>query len=490
MTEPDSAIAIDDGIMTDATTDFDIVIIGCGVAGAAAAASAAEQAEVLGVALRIMVLERSSPDLRGGNSRWTAAYMRMSDVDTPAPGFVDDLVGNAAGHLDVSYAQRLADLAGPTLRWVASKGVQFGHLATIFLTQARPRLLPVGGGRVLLDTLLADAESRGATVVYESTACDLEPDAKGRVAAVTVRGADGQCTRASVRAVVIASGGFEGSPEMMNEHVGRDVRTVALGGQFNKGEGIRLAVALGAKTGGDFALFHAEPVDPRSDREEAVVMLYPYAVLVDLNGHRFMDEGYATIDEQYEATARRLLTLPGRRAWIIGDQRLFELPRFDDIVQTTEAPVTAATIGELAQRIGVPPAALSATIDDYNRAVEPGTFDPLRPDGKRAGAANPPKSNWARPIDRPPYVAWPQECSNVFTFGGLATDLHGRVIRAVDDSPIDGLYAAGEVTGIYYGKYTGATSVLRGLVFGREAGRHAATYVIDTTSEAFDTPAT
>ncbi len=116
-------------------------------------------------------------------------------------------------------------------------------------------------------------------------------------------------------------------------------------------------------------------------------------------------------------------------------------------------------------------------MSEYNAAVGPGPFDPLRLDGKAALAVQPPKSNWANPIDRPPYVAWPMECSNVFTFGGLGTDTDGRVLTH-DDVPIPGLYAAGEVTGIYHGKYTGATSVLRGVVFGRLAGRHAARYAI------------
>ena len=134
--------------------DFDLVVIGCGVAGSAAAAAALEEAASLGRTLRVLVLERSTPEMRGGNSRWTAAYLRMTDIDTPAPGFVDDLVAHAGGQVDRAYAQRLADEAGPTLRWLGEKGVEFEELPTIFLTQARPRLLPVGGGRVVLDTLL------------------------------------------------------------------------------------------------------------------------------------------------------------------------------------------------------------------------------------------------------------------------------------------------------------------------------------------------
>jgi len=454
-------------------TDFDVIVIGCGVAGAAAAMSAIEEGIAADRPVRVAILERTGPEVRGGNSRWTAAYLRMTDVDTPASGFVADLVGQAG--VDEGYAQCLADQAGPTLRWLETMGVEFGALPTIFLTQSRPRLLPIGGGRAVIDALLHGAQGAGATIGYRSTAWRLELGPDGAVAGIHVRGGDGSSSFGTTRTVVIASGGFEGNPEMMTRYVGRSVRTVAVGGQFNRGEGIEMALSVGAKPAGEWGLFHAEPVDPRSAREEAVVMLYPYGLLVDIAGQRFVDEGRATVDEQYEQTARKILALPGGRCWVIGDQRLFELPRFDDIVQTTEPPVTAPTVAELAEAIGVPTPNLVRTVESYNQAVKPGHFDPLGPDGKAAVGIEPPKSNWANPIDRPPFVAWPMECSNVFTFGGIGTDLDGRVVTS-DDVPIPGLYAAGEVTGLYHGKYTGATSVLRGLVFGRIAGRHAARY--------------
>jgi tricarballylate dehydrogenase len=453
--------------------EFDVIVIGCGVAGAAAAAAAVEEATSVGRPLRVVVLERTGPELRGGNSRWTAAYLRMTDVDTPAPGFVEDLMVQAG--VERSYAARLANDAGPTLRWLEALGAEFGELPTIFLTQARPRLLPIGGGRALVDILLQTAQSAGATIAYHSTAWRLELRADGSVEGIHVRGGDGSSALGTAHAVVIASGGFEGNPEMMTRYVGQSVRTVALGGQHNRGEGIEMALAIGAKPTGEWSQFHAEPVDPRSPREEAVVMLYPYALLIDGTGQRFIDEGRATIDEQYEQTARRILALPDRRSWVVGDQRLFGLPRFDDIVQTTEPPMTAETVAELAIAIGVPPANLQRTITEYNAAVQPGRFEPRRLDGKATLGIDPPKSNWANPIDRPPFVAWPLECSNVFTFGGLGTDAEGNVLSR-DDVPIPGLYAAGEVTGVYHGKYTGATSVLRGLVFGRRAGRNAARY--------------
>jgi tricarballylate dehydrogenase len=224
--------------------DFDVIVIGCGVAGAAAARSAVEAASSLGEELRVTVLERTTADLRGGNSRWTAAYLRMADLDTPAPGLVDDLVDHAGGELDRAYAERLAAEASPTLRWLQAEGVEFGELPTIFLTQSRPRLLPLGGGRAVIDTLLAKAERAGVTIAYQSTAWSLALDSEGAVAGVWVRGADGYSSLGTARAVVIASGGFEGNPEMMTRYVGSDVRTVASGGRHNRGEGIEMALHI------------------------------------------------------------------------------------------------------------------------------------------------------------------------------------------------------------------------------------------------------
>ena len=117
---------------------------------------------------------------------------------------------------------------------------------------------------------------------------------------------------------------------MMAQYIGRDahkIRTVCEGGLFNKGEAIRMAMDIGAKPAGQFDAFHAEPVDPRSNREEAAVMTYPYAILVDQNGKRFVDEGKSTVDEQYEQVARTIFyDLPDHIAYMISDQKMYDIP--------------------------------------------------------------------------------------------------------------------------------------------------------------------
>ncbi|MCM3767795.1 FAD-binding protein [Neobacillus niacini] len=460
--------------------DYDIVVIGCGVAGTAAALSAAETAKNEGKDLKVAILERADYDHRGGNSRWTASYMRMKNLDEVADNFVEDMLAFSDHYSDRKYIETLAENAGSTLRWVEEKGVQFDYLPTMFLTSSKPRLLPVGGGRAIVDTLSRRAAGLGVEIIYEATAWKLLLDEAAAVNGLMVRVKGGASLKLKVGAVIMGAGGFQGNQEMMAQYVGRDahkIRTVAEGGLFNKGEAIRMAMSIGAKTAGQFDAFHAEPVDPRSKREEAAVMTYPYFILVDQNGKRFVDEGKTTIDEQYEEVARKIFyDLPGHIAYMIGDQKMYEIPHYERAVETDKPAISADTLEELAGKIGVHVEQLMATVKEYNAAIQPGEFYWDKKDGKKAVGITPPKSNWAIPIDKAPYIAYPIVCSNVFTNGGLATDTNGRVLSQ-DDDAIPGLYAVGETAGLYYGKYPGGTSVLRGLVFGRRAGQHAVSYI-------------
>jgi tricarballylate dehydrogenase len=464
----------------DKELHYDIVVVGCGVAGTAAALSAAENAKKADKDLRIVILERSDFDNRGGNSRWTASYMRMENIDQVADNFVEDMMAFSDNYSDRAYIEALAENAGNTLRWVEEKGVEFDYLPTMFLTASKPRLLPIGGGRAIIDALSKKARGLGVDIIYEATTWKLFLDDEGAVEGLMVRIQGGSSMRLNTRAVVLAAGGFEGNPEMMSQYIGREahrIKPIAKGGEYNKGEAIRMALEAGAKGSGQFDGFHGEPVDPRSNREEATVMTYPYAILVDKYGKRFVDEGRTTIDEQYEEIAHTIFfNLPGHIAYMITDQKMFDIPKYEEALQTDKPPIEADTIEELALKIGIPPEQLKSTVESYNAAIQPGPFYHDKKDGKEAVGITPPKSNWAIPIDKAPFVAYPVACSIVFTNGGIATDTNGRVISQ-DNEVIPGLYAAGEITGLYYGKYPGGTSVLRGLVFGRKAGEHAVTYV-------------
>lgn len=460
--------------------DFDIAIIGCGAAGTTAALAAAEKAKEQNQDLKIAILERASFENRGGNTRWTAAYMRMETIDQPAPNFVEDMMAFSDNYSDRQYIETLHQQAGFTLRWVESKGVEFDYLPTMFLTASKPRLLPVGGGRAIIDTLSLRARALGVEIIYEATAWNLSLDENGAVNALKIRIKGGESVELKVNAVILAAGGFQGSQEMMAQYIGRDahkIPTVAEGGLYNKGEAIRMALGLGAKGAGQWDAFHAETVDPRSKREEAGIMMFPYAILVNQEGKRFTDEGYTTIDEQYEAVARKIFyECRDNIAYMITDQKMYDIPNYEEALQTDQPPIEANSIEELAQKLNIPEENLVQTINEFNKAVQPGEFLWNKKDGKKAVGITPPKSNWAITIDKGPYIAYPIICCNVFTNGGIATDVEGRVLSN-DNDPIPGLYAAGEMTGLYYGKYPGGTSVLRSLVFGKRAGEHAVEYI-------------
>jgi tricarballylate dehydrogenase len=251
------------------------------------------------------------------------------------------------------------------------------------------------------------------------------------------------------------------------------LRPVCKGAYYNRGEGISMGLAAGAAVAGDFGSYHAEPVDPRSGIAEPSVFIFPYGILVNLDGKRFTDESPGTVDAYYERVTRRIYEQREGTAWVVLDARHTRIPNYRLGIRTDKPPVVGNTLAELAQKIGVPADALEATVGEYNAACVEGEWKPLELDHLATRGLNPPKSNWATPLVEGPFHAYPIISSNVFTFGGLKIDAEARVVDA-DGEPIPGLYAAGEITGLYYRNYTGATSVLRGMVFGRIAGAQAA----------------
>ena len=465
-----------------------VVVVGSGIAGLSAALSAAQ------LGAQVTVVERAAEGEHGGNTRYTEAYLRMKSMDEVADDFIDHFMANAGGYTDPSIEQEMvrdyedwsalaksqssvdpellsafATQAGPTLRWLESAGLRFDFLPTAFITTTTTRLLPVGGGLAMVETLTRACKDSGVNFRFETSARSLLHD-EGRV-----QGLRTSAGPLEADAVILACGGFEGNPEMLARYLGPsavNLRPVARGGHYNKGEGIRMALEIGAAPNGDFGSYHAEPIDPRSGIAEPAIFTFPYGILVNKDGQRFADEAPGTVDAHYENVTRRIYEQRGGIAWLIVDARLDDVPNWQKGSRTDQPPVRAETIEALAAELDISADALAATVRAYNGACREGEFDPLKKDGLSTRGLNPPKSNWARPVDRAPFLAWPVISANVFTFGGLKVDRHARVIDQ-DGRDIPGLYAAGETMGIYYRTYTGSTSVLRGAVFGRQAAIHA-----------------
>ena len=248
----------------------DVVVVGCGIAGLSAAVSALE------AGARVLLLERAPREERGGNTRYTESFWRMRSRDAVSEDFRDRFAENAGGHpdpaliadsakpyeawprllrglgfVDPELVAALADNAGPTLRWLAGFGVAFDFLPNYFITESTTRMAPAGGGLALVEALAAHAESVPDRIAfrYETTARRLMVDADGRVSGVEAAGAGNRTVRLRAPAVVLASGGFQGNPEMLSRYLGPQsqfIRPVARGGYYNRGEGIRMALEIGA----------------------------------------------------------------------------------------------------------------------------------------------------------------------------------------------------------------------------------------------------
>jgi tricarballylate dehydrogenase len=241
----------------------------------------------------------------------------------------------------------------------------------------------------------------------------------------------------------------------------------------NRGDGIRMAVEVGADTAGQFDMFHGEPIDARSSKPDAAMYGFPYGIVVNRHAQRFFDEGAESFDETFERFAYEIFRNQEQTAFFVGDQTTVGVENVELIMMTDLEPITAGSVAGLAAALGLDPPALERTVGEYNAAVGPGEFDPRVRDGKATVGLDPPKSNWAFPLDSPPYIAYPLTCAITFTFGGVRTDSSARVLSP-NGTPIPGLYAAGEVTGLYYNQYPVGTSVIRSATFGRIAGTHAA----------------
>ncbi len=481
--------------MVSGNTACDVVVVGCGIAGLSAAVAAQQGGA------RVLVLERAPQDERGGNTRYTGAWLRMKSVDEVSDDFSEHFAVNAGGFLDPSLVHEtakdrenwppnlramsfadpevvatFAEEAPPTLRWLQGMGVRFEKLEVPFLTSVQPRMAPHGGGFALVEALATEFENKGGVIHYHTAAQALIQNDEGAVIGVRATGPGNKPLEFRARAVILGCGGFEGNAEMMSRYIGPRslfLRSMSKGCHYNKGEGIAMALAIGAAPCGDYGSWHASPMDPRSDRAGPSIYIYPQGILVNQNGQRFVDEGPGPTDETYEGVTREINAQPGGIAYAVLDTTVAKVRHPESVVRSEVPPFKADTLAGLAEQLKIPADALEATVAEYNAACGTGRYDEAAMDGLATRGISPRKSNWARPIGKPPYIAYPIISSMVLTFGGLKVTPQAQVVNQQGDV-IPGLYAAGETMGLYYRSYTGATSVLKGAVFGRLAGIDAA----------------
>jgi tricarballylate dehydrogenase len=285
------------------------------------------------------------------------------------------------------------------------------------------------------------------------------------------------------RAVVLAAGGFEANSEWRTRYLGPGWELAKVrGSRFNTGDGIRMALDAGAMPWGNWSGCHAvgwdrnaPPFGDLAVGDNFQKHSYPFGVMVNATGRRFVDEGADFRNYTYAKYGRVVLNQPGQFAWQIFDGKVLHLLRDEyRIKQVTK--VEAQSLEELAPTLeGVDAKAFLDEMKAWNAAVRQDIpFDPTVKDGRTTKGLAVPKSNWANTLDTPPFQAYAVTCGITFTFGGLRVNTDTQVIDT-DERPIPGLYAAGElVGGLFYFNYPGGTGLTSGSVLGRIAGASAA----------------
>jgi tricarballylate dehydrogenase len=279
--------------------------------------------------------------------------------------------------------------------------------------------------------------------------------------------------------VVLACGGFEANPEWRARYLGRPWDHAKVRGtRYNTGDGLRMALEIGALPHGQWTGCHSTPIDanapPHGDRkltDKTNRLSYPYGVLVNAQGLRFFDEGEDFQFYTYAKLGGIILNQPGGVAYQIFDAKVAHLleGRYK-----TGKPMVADSLDALIEQLPVDRSAAVQTLEEYNAAIGATAFDPTVRDGLGTKGLRPPKSNWAQRLDTAPFAAYPVTGGITFTFGGVRINERAQVM-STSWAPIPGLYACGEmVGGLFHTNYPGGTGLMSGAVFGRLAGAQAA----------------
>jgi tricarballylate dehydrogenase len=484
---------------------FDVVVVGGGNAAFCAAHAARKQVE------RVLVLEKAPRERAGGNSYFSAGAFRMAygslenlreliddltdeqaaRIDMPIyadQDFANDMRRLTHGRCDPKLTQILVGDSWETARWMRNLGIRWEllYLRQSFRVGERIRFFGgiaagvVSGGKGLIEQHTRIARDRGIEIRYATPAVELTTNRDGSVDGVVVAGPNGR-ERLGTKAVILACGGFEADPRLRATYLGPnwDIAKVR-GTPFNTGDGLTMALAVGARPYGHWSGCHSVFWDagaPEAGDWELTNRLsklsYPLGIIVNAEGKRFVDEGADFRNYTYARYGAEVLKQPGAIAYQIFDAKTLPLLRSDEYEAPGATRIEAGSIGDLARCLELNPAALDQTVDEYNQAAQPGDFNPAVKDGKGTRGIWPPKSNWALPLDSPPFVCYPVTCGITFTFGGVRIDGDGRVLDHAD-RPIGGLYAAGEmIGGLFYHNYPGGSGLMAGSVFGRRTGRAA-----------------
>jgi tricarballylate dehydrogenase len=460
--------------MVDLSQNFDVLVIGGGNAALCAAISARR----LGAS--VLVLEGAPKFYRGGNTRHTrnmrCAHDAATDILTgpyPEAEFWEDLLRVTGGKTDEELARFMIRESKDILGWIVEQGVRWQPSLGGTLSLGRTNSFFLGGGRAMLNALYLTAEKLGVDILYDAEVIDLEID-DGMFLSATLKQGD---NRVEVRAstLVAAAGGFEANIEWLKEYWGEAADNFLIRGTpYNRGLILKLLLEKGVQDVGDPTQCHAVAIDARAPKFDGGIITrhdsVVFGIVVNKHAQRFYDEGEDIWPKRYAIWGRLVAAQPGQIAYIIFDSTVLH-----SFMPTLFPPIKADSIAELAGKFELDSAALEKTVADFNAAVRPGTFDHRILDDCRTEGLSPPKTHWARPIETPPFYAYPVRPGITFTYLGTRVNKHARMLMK-SGKPSANMFAAGEImAGNVLGQgYAAGIGMTIGSVFGRVAGTEAA----------------
>jgi tricarballylate dehydrogenase len=483
-----------------------VIVVGAGNAAFCAALAAEEKGA------KVIMFECASKEENGGNSRFTAgafrfAYNGLEDLKAIMPDltdeeiaitdfgtytedeFFDDMFRITQYRADPDICERLVRDSFKTVKWMQEKGIRFVPIygRQAFKVEGKFKFWggltaeSWGGGPGLVDRQTEIALKKGIRIEYGARVLSLIYDGH-QVKGVRVK-QGGRIFEVRAKAVILAAGGFESNAEWRTRYLGPGWELAKVRGtRFNTGDGIRMALEIGASSYGNWSGCHAVAWERNAPEFGDLAVgdnfqkhSYPFGIMVNAHGKRFVDEGADFRNYTYAKYGRVVLEQPEQFAWQIFDMKVQHLLRDEyRIRQVTK--VSANTLEELANKLeGVDKTSFLKEIEIYNKAVRTDIrFNPNIKDGRCTGGLEIPKSNWANTIDKPPFEAYQVTCGITFTFGGLRIRPDTAQVLDTDLVLIPGLYAAGElVGGVFCFNYPGGTGLMSGSVFGRIAGNAA-----------------
>ena len=458
------------------TEEYDVVVVGGGNAALCAAMAAR------GTGARVLVLERAPEHMRGGNTRHTrnircthaAGDQYFSGAYTEQE-HLEDLIGVTGAPANLDLAKMAVRESSKLPGWMSAHGVNWQQPLAGTLHLGRTNRWFLGGGKALLNTYYRTASRMGIALRYNARVEELIIE-NGRFDAVRIKNGEGE---EAIRggAVIVAAGGYEANIEWLKRHWGDAADNFIIRGTpYNDGMLLAALLKHGAKAIGDPKGFHAIAVDARAPKFDGGIVTrldaIPFGIVVNQLGRRFYDEGEEIWPKRYAIWGGLIAAQPEQKAFCIIDAKMI-----DRFLPPMFKPFQADSLEVLASLLGVEPSAFVETIVEYNRAAAGNTeirMDKL--DGAGTQGLTPPKSNWAMPIDRPPFYGLPLRPGITFTYMGVAVDERARVLDE-GGRAFQNVFAAGEIMSgnILTKGYLGGFGLTIGSVFGELAGREAAT---------------